>query len=189
MEERQEEVAKFATAPVAELHRIDRGTEVRVVGLPVDVKMNRTRRGDNMGRARIEDGKNSVESVLFSSAWARSQKAMKSGKPVLVTGRLEERGDELQIRVETVELLDDVRARSVEVVTISLGVDELHSENLLELQRQLVRLSGPCDTRLMLHLRSGVIAQLDLPFSVNPSPEFESTMKTLFSREGVVSIW
>jgi DNA polymerase-3 subunit alpha len=189
MEERQEEVAKFATAPVAELHRITRGTEVRVVGLPVDVKMNRTRRGDNMGRARIEDGKNSVESVLFSSAWARSQKAMKSGKPVLVTGKLEERGDELQIRVETVELLDDVRARSVEVVTISLGVDELDSEHLLELQRQLIRLNGPCDTRLMLQLHSGVIAQLDLPFSVNPSLEFESTMKTLFSREGVVSIW
>ena len=182
------DVARFATTNLGELESVKANVEVRVVVLPTDVRVTKTGRGDKMGIVRLEDDHGMVEAVFFPEPWARSGRAVQSGKPVVVTGRVELRGESLQIRANSAELLSEMRVRTVVEVRVNVGLDELDGDRLDKLRELLRKESGQCRTRLTLRRGQVWEAELDLPdLPVEPSFELESSLQQLFGRSDVVS--
>src|SRR5690606_666952 len=65
------EVKRHATCGIRALGEVEQESEVRIVGVPAEVKVVKTRRGDRMAFVRLEDADGAVECVFFSEPWLR----------------------------------------------------------------------------------------------------------------------
>lgn len=184
MEAFQEDVRKLASFGVHELPtRAEDGDEVRLLGLPSDVKVIKTRRGDRMAFVTLDDHLATVECTFFSEPWSRSQQALRSGEPVLVTGRVERDASAVKVLAQTAEVLGDVRARTVRTVCLEVQADELSDARVRDLRALLEQERGPCSTQVVVHKAGAFDATFDLPdLPVRPSRRLEDGLLGLFGR-------
>ncbi len=183
------DVARYASAPLAEIGEVD-AREVRILGVVSELRTinAKGRRDSKMAFVRVEDDKASIECVFFPEAWGRSQRAMESGEPVLVTGKIET-GEEPKLIAATAEPLTEVRARMTREVRFQLEVDELQGVALERFVEVLRSQKGGCRSRLVLRSQGAFEAELLLPeWPVEPSPRLEESMHALFDRPGVVAL-
>jgi len=186
MESYREDVQRYGTHPIAGLTGVDEGVDIRVVGLPGDVRVVRTRRGDKMAFVQLTDVDGAVEAVFFADAWTSSQKAVQSGEAIVVSGRSQIRDGEVKIRAESAQRLVDVRARATKKVIIDLTLEELVKRGgLKSLTELLAAQSGDVPMLLQVHTPDW-IAELELPrFSVEPGLGLEEGAEGLFGRRVV----
>ncbi len=183
------DVARYASASLSEIGGVD-AREVRILGV---VSESRTihakgRRDSKMAFVRVEDDAASIECVFFPDAWARSQRAMEAGEPVLVTGRLEP-GEEPKLIASTAEPLTEVRARMTREVQFRVEVAELDDKTLARFVEVLRAQRGGCRSRLVLRSAGAFEAEMLLPdWPVEPSPRLEESIQALFERPGVVAL-
>ncbi|MEN0066848.1 MAG: DNA polymerase III subunit alpha [Myxococcota bacterium] len=183
------DVARYATATLSELAAHAEADEVRIIAMSVDVRTVRTKRNDKMAFVRLEDAKASIESVFFSEPWARSQRAIESGEPVLVTGQVELTGDEVKFRARSAESLTDVRARMTREVRFILDLDDLNGDRLDQFRDLLRSQKGGCRSTLVVRAEGRFEAELQLPeLPVEPSPNLEQCVQALFGRLDVVAL-
>ncbi|NCG21179.1 MAG: DNA polymerase III subunit alpha [Rhodobacterales bacterium] len=187
MQAHKTDVERYASAPIIKLSSLDGYEEVRLLGLPVEVRTMKTRRGDKMAFVRMEDDKASVECTFFSEAWFRSQSAVESGEPVLITGKIEVRDDEAKILASTAQTLSQVRARGTRQVSFELNVDELAGKQLEAFVTLISAHRGGCRSRMILRKTGEFEATLVLPeFPVEPSAQMEEQVNAMFRRPDVV---
>ena len=180
------DVMRFASAPIRELTEEMVGNEVRIVGVPGEVRTLKTRNGDRMAFVQLQDVDATIECTFFSSAWARSQRTIEAGEVVLITGTLEER-DGLQIRVKSAERLADTRARTTREVTFILDSEQMDQKRLQRFTKLLSEYPGTCAARVMLRVPGRWKATLGLPrFSVNAGAPFEEHMLAIFGEADAV---
>lgn len=74
---------------VESLPELQHGSFVHVAGIVEELEEKRTKRGDLMAFASLEDKSSKVEVVFFSGVYAKHKEAINSGKPVKVSGKLE----------------------------------------------------------------------------------------------------
>ncbi len=183
------DVARYASAKLSELSEVS-GDEVRVLAMVSDMRTinAKGRRDSKMAFVRIEDELASVECVFFPQSWARSQRALESGEPVLITGKLE-RGDEVKIMGSSAEPLTEVRSRTTREVRLMLDVADLAGKRLQQLRAILEAQSGGCNTRLILRSEGRFEAELTLPkLPVEPSARLEESVHALFDRNDIVAL-
>ncbi|MFI5015765.1 MAG: DNA polymerase III subunit alpha [Hyphomicrobiales bacterium] len=86
-------------------------TSGRLAGAVVDRTERRTKSGSKMGIVLLSDATAQFEGILFSEGLARYRPLLEPGSRVMVEVRAGVEGEELRVRIETVELLDDAAAR------------------------------------------------------------------------------
>ncbi|SEE32394.1 DNA polymerase III, alpha subunit [Rhizobiales bacterium GAS188] len=86
-------------------------TSGRLAGAVLDRTERRTKSGSKMGIVLLSDATAQFECVLFSEGLARYRPLLETGSRVLVEIKAGVEGEELRVRIETVELLDDAAAR------------------------------------------------------------------------------
>jgi DNA polymerase-3 subunit alpha len=190
MEAHGEDVRKYATCPLSQASGASLEQEIRLVVIPVDHKVIRTKRGDKMAFVTIQDQDVTVEAVFFSEPWARSQKAITGETAVLVTGRLEVDLDgTVKVLAKSAESLDDVRARTTREVRISLRPEEADARRLAKLKELLNESPGGCRTRIYMSVPEQFDATLSLPdHPVSPTQQLTDELCRLFERSDVVSL-
>jgi len=189
MEVHVADVKRFASAPIGQLEDLKPGNEVRVLGSPSDIRTVRTRSGDRMAFVMLDDTDASVECTFFSGAWARSQRTIEAGEPVLITGKLEDRDGEIKIRVKSSEKLSDVRARNTREVTLVFDAAELAGGRLDKLSAMLREYPGTCATRLVVNVPGRFKATMGLPaLSVNAGAPLEEHLWAIFGRADNVTL-
>ncbi|MBW2254960.1 MAG: DNA polymerase III subunit alpha [Deltaproteobacteria bacterium] len=189
MEACTEDIARFATCPIADLERKRANPEVRVVGLPEETRVVRTRRGDTMAFVRVGDEHGAVECVFFADPWAKSQRALELKEPVLVKGRVEHRDDEVKVVADSAELLSEVRNRSTREVRFQVSVEELEGDRLQRFLELLRDQQGKCTSRLVVRVPGRFDAHLQLPnLGVEPSTALQEGVRALFGRADVVAM-
>jgi len=190
MQAHARDVERHASSSVSQIDTLQGRDveEVRVIGLVVEHRTIRTKRGDKMAFVRIEDEHSAVECTFFSDAWARSQRAIESDEPVFITGRLETNKGDLKILASSAERLSELRMRTTREVRFSLNLTELRGERLDRFTDILRAQRGGCRTRLLL-TKAPLQVELKLPdLSVEPSALMEETVAALFGRSDVVEL-
>ncbi|HHO52219.1 MAG TPA: DNA polymerase III subunit alpha, partial [Deltaproteobacteria bacterium] len=187
------DVARYASseslADLIEQAELAGFEDVRIMGLAVEVRTVRTRRGDKMAFVRIEDAFDSVECVFFAEAWGRSQRAIEVGEPVLVTGQLEHNGDEIKLLAKSAETLSDIRARMTREVRFNLDISDLEGDRLGQFLELLQEQRGGCRSCLVVRVDGRFEAELQLPrLPVEPSTTMEESVHALFGRLDVVAL-
>jgi DNA polymerase-3 subunit alpha len=188
MEAHDADVERFASARVGRLADCDIEGEIRMLGVPSDIKTVKTRRGDKMAFVNLEDAEGVVECVFFSDPWMRSQSALKAGGPVLVTGRLERDGDAIKVLASTAEPLVEARSRTVRQVRFEVSHEELSPKRITTLSEVVRAERGSCEAKLVVSKEGRFVATFSLPDTVAPSIDLEERVTTLFGRPDVVSL-
>ncbi len=183
------DVARFATCPMRALTEASIGDEVRIIGTVGDLRTVRTRSGDRMAFVQLEDVDASIECSFFAGTWARSQRTVEAGGPLLLTGTVELRENELKIRVNSAEALADVRARTTREVTFRLGVGDLVGAGLERFVELLRTYPGSAAARVVLDVPGRYLATLGLPeLRVDPAAPLEEHLFSLTGRADAVTL-
>lgn len=150
VEEFAADMERCRVTPVLELPRADAEREIGVCGIVANHRVIKTKKGDKMAFATLEDTGGAVECVFFPEAYKASAAALGQDQPIYLRGKLEKKEDGVKILADTAELMDTVRERAthrVEIVVQSPTFDEDRSRILLGV---LEGNAGRCDGVLVV---------------------------------------
>jgi len=150
-------------------------TSGRLAGAVLDRTERRTKSGSKMGIVLLSDATAQFECVLFSEGLARYRALLEPGSRVLVEVRAGVDGEELRVRIETVELLDDAAAR----IGHSL---RLYLRDAAAIEPVARCLSEPGDSQVSLIAAlepQGREVEIRLPGRYRTTPEVAGAIKTV----------
>ncbi len=112
---------KIVTHFAPDLDEARDGQTVRVAGVLIEVRPHRTRKGDPMGFATLDDGRGTIPLVIFPRAWREHQDLLQEGRIVVVTGKVDAEEPPPKVLVDSVTNKVEVPR---EVLTPNNGVAE-----------------------------------------------------------------
>jgi DNA polymerase-3 subunit alpha len=168
------------------------GREVRVGGLLTTLRETRTRRGDTMAFATLEDLEGAFDLVIFAEPYGRLRALLKQAMapapgepplPLLVSGTLEA-GEPPKILVRDALRLAEAAERLSAQLRIRIFHHEASRDRLLALRRVLEAHKGDCSVLLHLVIPGESETVLGLPDrrGVEPSDGLLRAVDGLFGR-------
>jgi DNA polymerase-3 subunit alpha len=147
----EELIGKFTTADAISIKEAADGSSVRIGGLIRATKTIKTRKGDLMAFATVEDMHGAVEVVVFSRVYSLVGELLVEDTPVLVQAQVQKDEQSVKLIAETITSLD--RAEELWTASVHLTLDTRRTDRkaLLELRGVLQRYPGSC--KVVLHLR------------------------------------
>ena len=112
--------------------------DVILGGIVTNVRTGFTKNGKPFGIVTLEDYNGSGELPLFGEEWGKHSGMFAIGASVYVTGKIKPRfayneNGPKDLKISTVEYLQDIKAKAVERITISLATDQLNETMVEEL--------------------------------------------------------
>jgi DNA polymerase-3 subunit alpha len=165
------------------------GDLVRVAGIVATVARKFTKKGDPFAQFRLEDLTGGVTVVAFPNVYEQVPELIEPDAIVLVTGRADLRGRELQLRAVEVAEPDLGAARSGKVSNAVLVVDvaatSCTNATIAKLKELLGAHPGRSPVRVR-YLSSQGVTPLDVgTFRVDPGPGLMSELRALLGHGAV----
>jgi len=182
---------RFADTTAAETEGKE-GVEVRVGGLVTSLRETRTRKGDRMAFATLEDMEGSFDLVVFAEAFARLGEVLKKGletiegqipDPILVSGTLEA-GDTPKLLVRDAMELASAEERLSTELHLRVVAGELSRDRLEAMKNVLAANKGDCSVVLHMTIpgESETLLALSDARGVRPTEELMAALDGLFGR-------
>ncbi|MBW2510194.1 MAG: DNA polymerase III subunit alpha [Deltaproteobacteria bacterium] len=154
------ELLRFCDATTESIARLDNNRQVTVGGTVEGYRERRTKMGHTMAFFHIEDALGRVEVIVRPKPLESTglREALKSGQPILLTGRVKHEVDrnddtatpEAKILLEEATLLSDALHARTTSVTVRLPVESIDRTKLDSLRSMLEQYPGPCPVSLEL---------------------------------------
>lgn len=145
------------------LKETDTQEDVNIAGIVSTAREIMTKRGDRMAYLTLEDTKGTVEVIVFPDLFSKDFLAIKSGKPIMVTGSLEKTEDgNPKIKAKNVALLDSLLSELGKTVRIKMRCEVFSKEDLKKLRDILNSMRGNAAVLLEFQL-NGERQSLKLP--------------------------
>ncbi len=168
------------------------GREVRAGGLLTSLRETRTRRGDTMAFATLEDLEGSFDLVIFAEPYGRLRELLKravspapgeSPAPLVVTGNLEA-GDPPKLLVRDAVELDAAEEKLASQLHLRVLASESSRDRLLALQRVIAAHPGDCSVCVHVLIPGASETLIALPegCGVDPCEELLRAVDSLFGR-------
>jgi DNA polymerase III subunit alpha len=153
----------------------------RLAGAVLDRQERRVRSGSKMGILQLSDATAQYDGTLFSEGLARYRHLLEPGARLLLEVRAVVEGEELRLRIDTVQLLEDAAA--------NLGHSlcaYLRDVSAVEPVAQCLREAGDSQVSLIATLEpNGREVEIKLPGRYRATPEVASAIKAV---PGVVAV-
>jgi DNA polymerase-3 subunit alpha len=159
----EEVLNKFTTADALSIKEAPDEATVRIGGLVRGMKTIKTRKGDLMGFATIEDLHGAVEVTVFSRLFATASDLLAEDSTVLVQGQVQKDEQSVKMVAETIIPLEKAEEHWTASVHLSLDLERTDRALLLQLREVLERYPGTC--KAYLHLRGAAQADAVIEFS------------------------
>ena len=150
---RHEEILeKFTDTNTVSLKEGTDGSPVRIGGMVRSTKVIRTKKGDMMAFATVEDLHGGVEVVIFSSVYAKAYDFLFDDSPVLIQGQLQK--DENAVKILADEVIPMEKAEELWTASVHFHLDTERTDRMLlgQLKDLISRHPGAC--RTFVHLRT-----------------------------------
>ena len=151
--------------------------DVTLGGVVTGVQQKFGKNNKPWGIVTLEDFEGSGELVLFGDDWLNLNGKFIEGAAVYVTGKMQSRfynNDQKELKVSNVELLQTVKERAVDRITISMVADQLDEQIVADLS-EIIH-SCPGKTKLFFQLRDSKGEKHVLLHSKNSSVDVRHTL-------------
>jgi DNA polymerase-3 subunit alpha len=143
------EIDKLTTHKLGELSDLGplKGKEVKVAGVVTAADHKVTQKGKNYGSITIEDFTGSYQMVLFQDSYINHRRFMEVGYFIYIKGRVDNRWqkeNDFELKVQGMEMLNDVRDKYFGKITIQLELDKLNRDILTHFQSLSKTKPGNC---------------------------------------------
>ena len=128
--------------------------DITLGGIVTSIQQRFGKNNKPWGIVTLEDFNGSGELVLFGDDWLNLNGKFIEGAAVYITGKMANRffnSDQKELKVSNVELLQTIKEKAIERITISLATDQLNDEIVMELNELLSRSPGKTQVYFMLH--------------------------------------
>jgi DNA polymerase-3 subunit alpha len=152
----------YTTSDAIRIKEAPDGATVRIGGLVRGLKTIKTRKGDLMGFATIEDRHGAVEVTVFSRAFAVAGDLLTEDRGVLVQGPVQRDEQSVKLIAETIIPLEKAEEVWTASVHLRLDLERTDRALLLQLREVLQRYPGGCKAYLHLQAPTGDAAMIEL---------------------------
>ncbi len=140
----EEEVSVFSTAKFGQPETVKPGSVVRACGIVTAVKKKIDKKGNLMAFVTLEDFTGRGECIVFSDPYKKFESHLHQDSMVMVIGKGEAGGTSLRILVQEVYPMDKVREKFTKSIIVSLHIDEVEENTILELRKLMENHRGNC---------------------------------------------
>jgi DNA polymerase-3 subunit alpha len=172
------------TAGIASLSEQADGSTVTIGGLVGSITRRFTRKGDPMLFFQIEDLEGSVEVIAFPKVVMESGPMVREDAIVIITGRVDNRGDEVKVIAQEVR---EPQLRSETTVRLEVPATQM-SPNLVERLKEILA-NHPGTAPVHLHMRSDSghkVWKLSDEHRVEPRTALYAELRELLGQKAVV---
>ncbi|MDP2599523.1 MAG: DNA polymerase III subunit alpha [Deltaproteobacteria bacterium] len=175
-------LSQYATHDCTQVGELNDKKEVKVAGMVAAMREITTKKGDRMGFVTLEDMKGVVEVVVFPEAYAKSHAWLKSDRPLLVIGNVDEGEESNKILAREIILLESAPQQMTKTVHFKLSPAEMTPKHLNDLKQVLGRFKGPCHAfvHVLIPEQSETVLKLPDELKIDPSPQLVDSVKRLF---------
>ena len=157
--------------------------DITLGGIVTGVQSRFGKNNNPWGIVTLEDFDGSGELVLFGKDWLDLNGKFIEGAAVYITGKMAQRfqhSDQKEFKVTNVELLQDVKEKSVDRITITLVTDMLDEQIVAELNELIDE--SPGRTKLFFLLRDSLGKNRVLLRSKNRTVDVRHTLIDFIER-------
>ena len=128
--------------------------DITLGGIVTGLREGYTKKGNPFGIARIEDYSGVTELPLFGQDWIDWGRYMRQGCFLFIHAKVQSKQwkqEELEVKINKIELLPDVKDKLIERITISVQLDAINDTMLAELST-LIK-DNPGNAELQFHIK------------------------------------
>ena len=190
----QSELLRFCDVNTQTLASLDSQRQITIGGSVEGYRERRTKLGSTMAFFHIEDALGRVEVIVRPKPLEQTgvRDALKSGDPVLITGRVKHEQDrdsedsrlEAKVLLEDASLLSEALHKRTSAIMVKLGIDGLSKEKLSSLRSTLERHPGPCPVSLELAAQGDWRVSFgETGLFVDPNDALLSSLERIFGQK------
>jgi len=158
-------------------------------GILTQIKLKRTRKGELMSTAVLEDRTGQAEIVCFPSTHAEVQEYLKENSLVMVAGEVEDTGGMPKILANQITPLDLIRGELLDRVEINIDLEESSEKDMRDFI-QLCKMN-PGEKKLVFKITSKDqnFTLISEKINIDTTPELMSSLMSTFGIEKVHLEW
>ena len=123
-------------------------------GIVTAVREGQNKKGNPFGIAKVEDYSGSAEFEFFGNDWMEKKNFFSIGMFLYMKGKCQPkqwRQDEYEVKINTIELLPEIKEKVIEKLTVSLPLTEINDEFIEEFSTLV--LANPGNVELNVFVR------------------------------------
>ncbi len=177
------EYNSFATVHLGETENIT--TEnVIAVGVVTSLKTKIDRKNNTMAFFKIDDLSGSCECMAFSKVYKECSEYISEEATVLINGKIESRGDSVQINVDELIPLDEAKSKLTKRLGILLDTEKHTEEMILEFKNILENNEGNIPVMIFV-IESGIRRKFHINQKIKLTDELINKTYNLFGEESI----
>ena len=127
--------------------------DITLGGIVTGLREGYTKKGNPFGIGKIEDYSGAFEFPLFGQDWINWGRYMQSGYFLFIHAKVQPkqwRQDELEVKINKIELLPDVKDKLIEKITISTTLDTLDDSLLADITPLITKHPGDVELHFQI---------------------------------------
>ncbi|ACN15575.1 DnaE [Desulforapulum autotrophicum HRM2] len=183
----EEMIKKFANVNSETLVETPEGQSVRMGGALRPLKILKTKKGDMMAFAALEDKKGSVEVVIFPELYQEVHYLLNDDTPVILQAEVQKRESNVKLLAEQIVPIDKAEAEWTASIVITMAAKGADISVLERLKGLLHRFAGTCSVFLEITVEDGssVVIQLSQDELVSPDPLLFQEVEALLGKNTI----
>lgn len=183
----KEKVADLTSHFSDQLEELEKNTGVAMCGFITNIVRKTNRDGKYWAVLRLDDGRGSVDAMVFASKYEDLLPVLKDDAAVFVRAAvLPEEGGPPKLSIQEMVKLEDARVNLPSLISIRIWLkDETSSEKANSLNELFVRKQGDTEVRLRLEKPRDFSVVMDVSNKVRPDREFRTELEKICGPEAL----
>ncbi len=180
-------ISDLATHYSDKLESLEKNTPVTLCGILTNIVRKTNREGKYWAALKMDDGRGTVDAMVFATRYEELLPAFKEDAAVLVRALvLPEEGAPPKLSIQEMVSLEDARVNMPSLISIRIWLkDETSSQKADALNELFSRKSGATEVRLRLEKPRDFSVVMDVTAKVRPDREFRAELEKICGPESM----
>jgi DNA polymerase III subunit alpha len=181
-----DKVCELATHTTDKLEEVQRAQVISLCGLITGVQRKTTKEGKHWAAMRFDDGRGTLDAMVFSTRYEELLPALIDDNPVLLKATvMREEDAPPKLNVQDITPLEDARVDLPSLISIRLWLRDDGAEKAEALSELFQRKQGEAEVRLRLEKPRDFSITLDMANKVRADREFRAAVEKICGPESM----
>jgi len=180
-------IQKYATVTSANIHDMADGKMIRMGGSVKILKLHKTKKGDMMAFAAIEDQAGSIEVVVFPNLYAKAHMLLADEEIVILEAEVQKKENIVKLVAESIVPIEQASHEWTNGVLIKVNAQEASSDTLEKLKSIIENHPGDCTACLKIEIENNppVLVKLSDDYRTDFNSSFFTKVEKLLGASAI----
>ncbi len=180
-------IDKYCNASSINLNEFSDGKTIRIGGFLKLEKAHKTKKGDMMAFASIDDGQGVVEIVVFPNLYINTHQLITDEKPVILEGDIQKKESSINLIAKKIIPIEKADEEWTQNILIKINSDQKTVENLEQLKNIFSTYPGKCSPYIVIKSKKNpdIIIKTSDEFMVSNTKEFVDKIHLIFGQDSI----